>query len=77
MTQNGLHASHADEVLAAFKANIGPDAAGHLGDENLNDLALLIEGAIDSAIIARLETIADDLTKMATAIRYDAENRGS
>ena len=77
MTQNGIHATHADDVIAAFKTTIGPDIVQQIGAENLADLALLVESAIDAAIIQRLETIADDLTTMATAIRYDAENRGS
>ena len=75
MAPNRIHSSHADDVLSTFKATLGDDATEQLGDEHLSDLALLIESAIDAAIIERLEAIADDLEKMAASVRFEIEHR--
>ena len=45
----------------------------NLADKHYQELALLIEAGIDTALVEKLEKVADQVDAMAHAIRHDAE----
>ena len=55
---------HAHKVVKAFKKMIPEDAAKHLSEEYYEELALLIEAAIDSSLVEQLEN-AETIAKKA------------
>lgn len=63
---------HAQEISERFKELVGN--AGHtLPDEHYDELILLIEAGIDTALIESLESIANKVEGLAHDIRNDAE----
>ena len=67
MTQNGTHASHADDVIVAFKTTIGPDTVQQIGSENLANLTLPGRKRRDRCRHhQRLESIATNLRQWRT-----------
>lgn len=64
---------HAHQVVEAFKTKLSKSAIEHVGQKHFEDLALLIESAIDSSVLMELETVADRVTLLAKDIRDKAE----
>ena len=63
---------HAQEIARRFKVLI--EDAGHtLAEDHYDELTLLIEAGIDTALIERLEKIADKLQQFSHKVRNDAE----
>jgi hypothetical protein len=63
---------HAQQIADRFRDLV--TSAGHsLADEHYEELALLIEAGIDTALVEKLEGIADQLQKMAKSVRQDAD----
>jgi len=68
-----MHRSeHAQAIASRFKAMV-EEAGDDLPDEHYDELVLLIEAGIDTALVGRLEKMADALTDMADRVRSDAE----
>ncbi len=63
---------HSVEVTNRFRDLVN-DAGHSLAEEHYDELSLLIEAAIDTALVDKLEKIADKLSKMSQALRNDAE----
>ena len=63
---------HAEEIAERFKDLIA-DAGHSLPEEHYDELTLLIEAGIDTALIERLEKIADKLQQFSHKVRNDAE----
>ena len=63
---------HAQEIATRFKTMM-EQAGDSLSDEHYKELVLLIEAAIDTAVVDKLEKMADALNGMAHKIRNDAE----
>jgi len=64
--------NHAQKITKRFKDLVS--AAGHsLPKEHYDELSLLIEAGIDTALLERLEKMADKLQSLAQAVRNDAE----
>lgn len=72
MTQHT--AKHSGEVVEQFRAMIGPEAAAAIDDEHFQELAIMIESAIDTAVLMRLEPIASELAALAERVRHNAES---
>jgi hypothetical protein len=64
---------HAQEIAGRFRELV--EAAGDsLPEEHYEELALLIEAGIDTALVGRLEDMANQLERLAKDIRSDAEH---
>jgi hypothetical protein len=63
---------HAQEIATRFKTMV-EQAGDSLSDVHYKELVLLIEAAIDTAVVDKLEKMADALTSMAHKVRNDAE----
>lgn len=64
---------HANKIAMRFRELV--ELAGDsLPAEHYDELALLVEAGIDTALVEHMEQIANQLQKMANVIRADAEN---
>jgi hypothetical protein len=63
---------HAQEIATRFKTMV-EQAGDSLSDVHYKELVLLIEAAIDTAVVDKLEKMADALNSMAHKVRNDAE----
>ena len=65
--------AHARSVVARFEQMLGEQLTREVGPDHLEELVLLIESAIDAAVLASSEQVADQLEKMAHEVRNQAE----
>ena len=66
---------HANEIANRFRQMV--EATGDsLPEDHYEELALLIEAGIDTALVDKLETMAGRLEALAKDIRNDAERFG-
>ena len=63
---------HAKEISNRFREII-EQSGDSLPEKHYNELALLIEAGIDTALVDKLETVADNVEQLAQQIRRDAE----
>ena len=66
---------HAGEIANRFRQMV-EEAGDNLPDGHYEELALLIEAGIDTALVDKLETMAGQLEALAKDIRRDAERFG-
>ena len=64
----------AKQVVKGFKEILDEEARKVLNDEDLGQLAMLIESAITTAVLSAVEKVADDLEKSVRKIRRGAEH---
>lgn len=65
--------SHAKKVVEQFKHLLSSQEAQCVSAEHFDELTLLIEAAIDAAVLDALEKTADQLEKLAQETRHRAE----
>lgn len=63
---------HAQEIANRFRELV-ENAGDSLGAEHYDELSLLIEAGIDSALVDIMEETANNLEKVASKIRHSAE----
>jgi len=63
---------HAQEITNRFRELV-ENAGDSLNADHLDELSLLIEAGIDSALIDYMEITANKLEKMAHDVRHSAE----
>lgn len=63
---------HAQKITDRFRELVN-QAGDKLPDEHYDELSLLIEAGIDTALVERLEKMADKLQKLSHEVRNDAE----
>ena len=63
---------HAQKITDRFR-DLVKQAGDSLSDEHYDELTLLIEAGIDTALVERLEKMADKLQKFSNEVRKDAE----
>jgi len=63
---------HAQQIADRFRDML-KEAGDSLSAEHYDELTLLIEAGIDTALVEKLESIADKVDKVAHSIRVDAE----
>ena len=63
---------HAQEIAERF-GELMEDAGDSLSRGHRDELALLIEAGIDSALLDMMGKVADKLDEMSRAVRHDAE----
>ncbi len=64
----------AKQVVKGFKEVLDEEARKVLTDEDLGQLAMLIESAITNSVLSAVEKVADDLEKSVRKIRRGAEH---
>lgn len=65
--------SHAEKVARRFK-DIVEGSGDSISDEHIEELILLIESAIDAALLDKVEKHADKVAALAKEIRNDIEH---
>ncbi len=65
--------SHAQKVANHFR-DIVTDSGDEISDEHIAELVLLIESAIDAALLDKVERHADKVAALAKEIRNDVEH---
>ena len=63
---------HAIEITERFRELVEESGAS-LGDNHYDELSLLIEAGIDTALVEILEKMADKIESLAHDVRSDAE----
>ena len=71
---NLVQSTHAQHVVDAFKKILSEEAREHISAEELDELAMLIESAIDSAMVGKLNAATDIAKKAAADITKLARN---
>ncbi len=64
---------HAKQVVDSFKEKLSKSGLEHVGQKHFDELQLLIESAIDSAVYLEIERIADKLDSLSHEVRQSAE----
>lgn len=65
---------HAHEVVNAFKQKLSQSGIDHVGQKHFDELQLLIESAIDSAVFLEMQRVADRVSSLAHEIRNSADH---
>jgi hypothetical protein len=65
---------HANEVAQAFLGLLNEDARSLISEEHQNELAMLVEAAISTAVFEQLEHAADEIAGLSGKLRSYAEH---
>jgi len=65
---------HVSSVLEAFRDMLEPEARAALSQQHLDELSMLMESAISTAVLEQLEAVADEVSDLSVLIRRRAEN---
>lgn len=65
---------HAVQVTNAFLDLLDQDARSKISEEHRNELAMLIEAAISTAVYDQLEHAADEIAALSKRLRHYAEH---
>ncbi len=68
------HREHARQVVHQFNDMLSPSGREHVGQRHFDELALLVEAAISSAVLEEMEGVADRLEALAREMRNQAEH---
>ena len=68
------HLPHAERVVSSFKAKLSQSGRDHVGDRHFDELALMVESAISTAVLESVEHAADRIHDVVESIRKDAEH---
>ena len=68
------HLPHAERVVNAFKDKLSPSGRDHVGDKHFDELTLMIESAIATAVLEEIEHAADQIHDVVESIRKGAEH---
>ena len=64
---------HVESILKAFLEMLEPEVRESLKQEHIDELAMMVESAISTAVLQQLETVADEVGSLAQLIRRRAE----
>jgi len=65
---------HAEEVATAFLELLDEPVRAQISQDHRNELAMLIEAAISTAVFDQLEQAADQIVGLADRLRHYAEH---
>ncbi|MCB1724372.1 MAG: phosphatase [Gammaproteobacteria bacterium] len=65
---------HAEQVTSAFLELLDGDVRARISDEHRQELAMLVEAAISTAVLEQLEHAADQVSALSQSIRHGAEH---
>jgi hypothetical protein len=68
------HFQHAAHVVDTFKEKLSESGRHHVGEKHFDELALLIESAISTAVLEEMERAANKLDQVASEMRNNAEH---
>lgn len=68
------HLPHAERVVGVFKDMLSQSGRDHVGDKHFDELALMIESAISTAVLEEIEHAADKMNTLVENIRKEAEH---
>ncbi|MCG8670759.1 MAG: hypothetical protein MI867_15220 [Pseudomonadales bacterium] len=68
------HLAHAEKVVSSFKKKLNDAEISGLGDDHFDELTLLVESAIGSAVLDELELTANKLHDFASELEKHAEH---
>lgn len=68
------HQKHAHEIVERFKGMLSESGRQHIGAKHFDELALLIESGISSAVLDELEIAANKMDNLAHEVRNYAES---
>jgi hypothetical protein len=68
------HQPRAERVVNAFKQKLSQSGRDHVGDRHFDELTLMIESAISTAVLEKVEHAADLIHDVVESIRKDAEH---
>jgi hypothetical protein len=64
---------HVESVLHAFLDLLEPEVRASLSQEHLDELQMLMESAVSTAVLEQLEVVADEVSNLGALIRRRAE----
>lgn len=64
---------HVDEVVQGFLGLLADDARDCLDEDALQQLSMMIESAISTAVLSQLEKVADEISGLSQQVRRRAE----
>lgn len=65
---------HAEQVTNTFLDLLEDEVRARISEDHRNELAMLIEAAISTAVYDQLEHAADEITDLAERLRHYAEH---
>ncbi|HID50224.1 MAG TPA: phosphatase [Chromatiales bacterium] len=68
------HLNHAQQVVERFRDMLSESGRQHVGQAHFDELSLLIESAISSAVLEELEAAASKMERLAHELRSSAEH---
>ena len=68
------HRPHAERMVKAFKEKLSQSGREHVGDKHFDELTLMIESAISTAVLEAVEHAANRIHDVVTSIRKDVEH---
>lgn len=66
--------AHATQIVDAFKARLNPEQLEAVGAAHFDELSLLIESAMSTAVLEEMEKAADQVDDLAHKLRHFAEH---
>ena len=73
---SGHYEKHANEVVNAFVNLLDDGAKAALTDEYRNELAMLVEASISTAVFDQVDRAATEVQELATKIRGSTKHLG-
>lgn len=64
---------HAEEVVKGFLDLLDAETRACIGQEHLDELSMMIESAISTAVLDQLEVAADEISELSAKVRRRAE----
>ena len=68
------HLPHAERVVNAFKDKLSQSGRDHVGEKHFDELTLMIESAIATAVLEEIEHAADKVHDVIESVRKEAEH---
>ena len=68
------HLPHAERVVNSFKDKLSQSGREHVGEKHFDELTLMIESAISTAVLEEIEHAADKMHDVVESIRKGAEH---
>lgn len=65
---------HAEQVAESFMEMLDEAVSARITDEQRNELAMLVEAAISTAVLEQLVQAADQVAVLSESLRRHAEN---
>ncbi|HIP53724.1 MAG TPA: phosphatase [Chromatiales bacterium] len=65
---------HAEQIVSDFKGFLSEEARQAVGEENFDELSMMIESALSASVMDALEKAADQVDQVGASIRHSAEH---